>query len=278
MERKLAVWHRIQKPESGFLNDLSECVAKLESDYPGLLADVSDGDMCIASDYSGQHPTASHEAYSFLVTTSQDVEAWEPRCVQVRDRFLKDGRRMAFKHLREPMRLRALPAFLRAADFLCGNLITILVDKRVTSLFKPQGPVRASELPLVFPETLGSSTVEKSLRIGTLLALLIASLRREQQRAFWITDRDEILEHNERREQFAKLVSWIAYGITGWANPAPVEFCTTGLDWQSSLLEDLLAIPDLAAGALARIAPLTLPPPRPALGPGIPRRWWRATR
>ncbi len=99
------------------------------------------------------------------------------------------------------------------------------------------------------------------MRLGTFLSLVLAGLRKERQQAVWISDQDETLEGYSRSEYFATLVSDLTCAMAGWTNPATMEFGTTALDSDDRCLEDLTAVPDLAAGALAHLAPLIAIPP-----------------
>lgn len=103
----MPTWRRIQDQKAGFVFDLSECLALLDWRYPGLLEPVTEGAMVTVSDYSGQHKGASHEAYSFLVTSYTEMDKWEPVRRAFRNRWLPDNRRISFKQLREPVRWRA---------------------------------------------------------------------------------------------------------------------------------------------------------------------------
>src|ERR1700722_14685305 len=132
----MPVWNRIQDQGSGFLYNLSDSLALLDWRYPGLLEPVTDGLMVIASDYSGQHKDASHEAYSFLVTTHHALDQWLPVLETFRTRWLPDRRRLSFKQLREPVRWRALGPFLNAAGGIRGNVLTVLVDRRIGSFIE----------------------------------------------------------------------------------------------------------------------------------------------
>ena len=251
----MPVWKRINKPESGFLDGLSDSIALLESHNPKVLAPVDEAPMWLVSDYSGQHKGAAFEAYSFLVTTERDISAWDTRRRACREEFLSDGRRLSFKKLKEPVRWRALLPFLNVADELHGNLLTFVIDKRLPSLFKEQGVPEWSDLPRLFPPGTSTNTIEKSLRLGMFLSLLLAGLRKELQHAIWISDQDDVLEDYPRRERFAEFVSYVSLAIANWTNPAPLHFYTTAIDSDDRFLEDLTAIADLAAGALANLAP-----------------------
>ena len=107
----MVTWKRIGDAEAGFIYSLSESLAIVEWRNPGLLQPVDSGLMVIASDYSGHHKGASHEAYSFLVTTDIELSEWLPILQTFRTRWLPDGRRLSFKRLGEPVRWRALVPF-----------------------------------------------------------------------------------------------------------------------------------------------------------------------
>lgn len=210
--------------------------------------------MIVASDYSGQHRQASHEAYSFLVTSDQSLNEWLPSLGTFRDRWLPDGRRISFKKLNEPLRWRSLPAFLETVSKLDGNLITILVDRRVGS-FMQGGPEAAIE---VFPDCFSvhakRGTVEKMLRLASFVALILSGLRREDQVSNWISDHDEALDSHEKREQFARLATYLTFGLTGWRQAADNWFGTTESPMAPYWSEDIAAVADLAAGAYCEMS------------------------
>ncbi|NQU21376.1 MAG: hypothetical protein HQ567_08845 [Candidatus Nealsonbacteria bacterium] len=251
----MPVWRTINRPEMGYLDGLSEDISLLEAQFPNSLAAVGDSPMWLASDYSGQHKQAAFEAYAFLVTTESSLGAWNCERVAFRRKYLADGRRLSFKKLRDRVRWRAMLPFLTIADCLQGNLVTFVIDKRIRSLFAEEGVVDWSHLPKVFPEGTSHNVVEKSLRVATFVALMIAGFRDEAQQATWISDDDDTLDTYARRDRLAELISYLTWEITGWRNPALMEFGTTALDSSHRHLEDFAAIRDLVAGALANLAP-----------------------
>lgn len=249
----MAVWKRIQDPGAGVAYSLSESLAVLEWRNPTLLRPI-DGVMVVASDYSGQHKKSSHEAYSFLVTTHQVLDEWEAIRREFRNKWLPDGRRISFKQLREPLRWRALDPFLVAASMIRGNVVTILVDRRIEA-FMGGGPAALTDVfPDCFSPETKAGTVEKMFRLSTFVAMLTAGFRGEHQRSLWISDHDEALETFERREQFARLAHYLTFGFTRWRKPADMIFATTESPHLPLWGEDLASIPDLVAGALCNLS------------------------
>jgi len=247
---KMVVWKRVTEQRAGYIFSLSDSISIVEWRYPGLLEPVDSGVMTLVSDYSGQHAGASHEAYSFLVTTDRYLQDWLPQLSEFRKRWLPDGRRLSFKQLREPLRRRALGPFLETASALRGNLITFLIDHRIKSFADGNGGESIIDtFPDCFSANTKPTTAEKIFRVASLLAMLIAGFRREDQRSLWISDHDEVLETFDRREGFGRLSSYLTFGLTGWMHPADQIFGTTEAPESPEWAEDAASIPDLVAGA-----------------------------
>lgn len=250
----MLVWKRIEDKGAGYIYSLSESLAIVGWRHPDFLQPVSNDTMVIASDYSGFHKGASHEAYSFLVTTREGLDEWQLVREQFRSAWLPDGRRISFKQLREPVRRRSLPFFLDIAGAIRGNIITFLVDTRIES-FMEDGPGTIREaFPACFPSGTKPRTMEKMLRLASFLAMLTAGFRREDQRSLWISDHDETLDTFDKREGFARLGHYLTFAFSRWMKPADLEFGTTESPRAPVWAEDVCAIPDLIAGACCRLA------------------------
>lgn len=250
----MSVWCPVTDTRSGYLFSLSDSLRVAETQHPDMLVPVESGTMIVASDYSGQHKEASHEAYSFLITTDEALNDWLPSLSEFRKQWLPDGRRISFKKLNEPVRWRALPAFLKTVGELKGNLITILIDKRVGS-FMSGGPEATVEVfPDCFDTHANRGTVEKMLRLASFVALILAGLRRENQISNWISDHDEALDSHDKREKFARLATYLTFGLTGWRQAADHLFGTTESPMAPYWSEDVAAVADLAAGAYCQLS------------------------
>jgi len=250
----MAIWRHWDNLQGSYFHQISDAIKNVEANSPQLLCPVSNGEMIIASDYSGQHKEATHEAYSFLITTDQAIEQWLPGLKEFRQTRLPDNRRLSFKKLNENMRWKALPAFLKLVGKLEGNLITFLIDRNIGP-FIPGGPEEAIKLfPDCFDAGAKHGTVEKMVRIAGFLALITTALRNEDQKSQWISDHDEALDSYNKREQFARLSGYFSFGLSGWRQPADSMFGTTEHPDSSYWAEDFAAIPDLVAGAYCKLS------------------------
>lgn len=250
----MSVWHPLTDIQAGYLFSLSDSLRIVEAQNSNLLVPVTNGPMVVASDYSGQHKEATHEAYSFLVTTNRALSDWLPSLSEFRRLWLPDNRRISFKKLNEPVRWRALPAFLETVGELKANLVTILVDRRVGSFMSGGTDAAIEAFPDCFPTQAGPGTVEKMLRLASFVALILAGLRREDQMSNWISDHDEALDSYDKREQFARLASYLTFGLTGWRQAADHLFGTTQSPEAPYWSEDVAAVADLAAGAYCQMS------------------------
>lgn len=160
----------------GILAGIDGVLCKLQEQKPAIFPNFSDdATLFAASDYSGQHSTASHEAYSFVFTTPRRWQSWERHRLEVRGTFLLT-RRISFKTLEDRKRSEALPAFLAAAKALEGLTVTILVNKTLRSLFSSSGTLNLKRPELARVSGWKPAVVERLLRVTHLMALFIAGL------------------------------------------------------------------------------------------------------
>lgn len=250
----MTVWHPISDNQIGYLFSLSESLKVYESSNPGIFHTLDQSPMWVASDYSGQHKDASHESYTFLVTSELLLRKWLPQLHEFRQRHLPDGRRLSFKRLNDNIRWKALPRYLSTMGNFEGTIITIMVDKRVGSFFFG-GPANAIvEFPDCFSKDAKKRTVEKMFRLASFVSFILCGLRNESQVSHWISDHDEALDSHSKREQFSRLASYLTFGATGWFNPADHYFGTTELPTAPPWAEDFAAITDLVAGASSKMS------------------------
>lgn len=261
----MSAWRGFDEPLAGYVNLFNHAIRSAAGLTPDLFLAVNEGHQIIASDYSGQHRGATHEVYSFLITTRDCLRSWLPARDAFRSQYLPDGRRLSFKQLRESMRRRAYPHFLDLCSTLPSNLITIMIDSRIETFIDGGPNALAEALPDCFAADASPRGIEKVYRLAIFVATIQAWLRREDQPSFWISDHDETLDTFDKRERIARLASYLTFGLTRWQNAADLLFMTTGMPGLPEWAEDLAAIPDIAAGACAALSdklPLFLDRPR----------------
>jgi hypothetical protein len=210
-----------------------------------------DQDLMIASDYGGEHKTASHFVYAFLVADTSPSD-W-PRVVRhLRGSVLADGRRMSFKRLNDPERRGALIPFLEAADTLTGHLIVVTVDKRIKWLVTRKGDVVRWVTALNLKSKWTDHAFENMGRKAYMVALFLSLWSRPMMNVEWITDQDQAVANADRLDDahtFAATMSSLLLPH----NMGEFGMNSTAIDEPDRALEDFCALPDLAAGMASDI-------------------------
>lgn len=247
------VWKPLDRPELGVINAISETIRSEEWRHPDLLTSVRHGpSLIVGSDYSGEHNSSAYFAISILVADGLYLWYWIEQSRELRLRILRDSRRLSFKNLTEKRRSRMLVPFLRLCNTIPGQLVTFLVEKRIKSLF-----FNSKSHPRLSGEILDRSkwtqrSLEKLFRVAHFGSLLVAGLSEPNQNVLWITDEDEIVanltKHREATNVLADCMSDYLHHEMGH-----FRLATTKSDDDSRILEDYVAIPDLAAGSLSEV-------------------------
>jgi hypothetical protein len=249
----MSVWKTISKTNLGWLNSISNEIADLEKKCDNFLIDIRDSkELILVSDYSGQHKGAKVEAYSYLLTSFDAIWLWLELRKDFRKNFLANQRRMAFKALNDRLRIEALIPFLRIANSIPGLLFTAIIDKRIKSLFQEL----SVQLP---PECKGfKATVLKRIQlIAAFGGLVLAGMSSPYQNLLWVTDEDEIAPNVDKFYDVTKLIGYCISHILSH-NLGHIKIATTKSDCGNFEVEDLAAIPDIAAGALCEHSPLIM--------------------
>jgi hypothetical protein len=206
----------------------------------------------VFSDYSGEGP-GRYFVYSVLVCGLNMRAPFEARMAEIRPRFGLGAKEIAYKDLRMGQIRRALPDYLTAADELPGFLCTVAVDKQIKSVFGIEQDTRRRLAALLEDVGFGvrkPEVAEKLLRVVHLGAYLAALLGRNGQNVFWMTDHDEICptpaQHMQLLAAFARVLPVYQtpgsqFDKIGGATP----FAERRVE-----MNDLLSLPDLAAGTL----------------------------
>jgi hypothetical protein len=225
---------------------LSSSLAARELAVPGSFPDLrADSHLVIACDYSGEHKAADFQVLTFLLADRPSVlGAWEHERLRVRQEYLADGRRLAFKDLSDRQRQRALGPFLVASGRMNGIVMSVAVEKSLaSSRFGYHFAEFADVKPLV---------LAKLLRIAVCGSVLVGGLSANAQNLLWITDDDEVVS-NERMRTATQTVVTALLRRCCPHHLGSVDFGIASAFDDGRRAEDLCAIPDLVGGAVAEI-------------------------
>jgi hypothetical protein len=237
---------------------LERHLLELKSRQSLLLPDLikDNGTIMIFSDYGGESSTSRYLTYSFLLAARDDMAFWFDESKRLRNIHNLDTpyKEIAFKDLNYGPIGRCLGDWLRLADFVRGLLFTLVVSKRVVSTTGRQDKAVMRELSHTLSEVgLGvwkPPVAEKMIRIIHIVCYWISVLSVNGQKIFWMTDDDAITANEDKVEALGRLFASILtiytankYPVLGYAKP----FSDSN---KACNLNDLLSVPDLAAGAV----------------------------
>ncbi|MDT0359334.1 hypothetical protein RJO15_26355 [Herbaspirillum huttiense F1] len=235
-----------------FCHILANVIASLSE-----LPDFSDDrKIAVLSDYGGEHQEARYSTYSFLFVTLDKNGPFQAQMESLRARHNIHTPYSEFKYkdLKFGPRSRALADYLNLIDnFIHGAVVTVAIDKKIGSVFgtSKHEAHRGIEEQLHaagFGRWTGQ-VGEKVLRVLHILSAFTAALTHDQQRLLWYSDTDQINEdaHDRTFADTQKMFSSIAamYMTHGF------EILGFGKSFsEKGYLDDLLSIPDFAAGML----------------------------
>jgi hypothetical protein len=221
------------------------------------LPDFSDDEsVAVMSDFGGEHQTARFYTYSFLFLAYNKVGPFAEKMQELREKhgLLAPYSEFAYKKLKHGPRSRALPDYLELVDnFIHGAIITVAIDKRIDTVFAAD---KRQAHPIIIEHFLSNSlgtwdghAAEKVLRICNILAAFLSLLITDKQKFLWYSDNDLINEDGKKRTfadtQAIFLRVLALYTKQGFASGG------FGKSFEEkSHLDDLLSVPDLAAGVI----------------------------
>jgi hypothetical protein len=232
---------------TGFVKDVSDIIAVEALKNPSLIPDLSgEKSIFIFSDYSWAR--GRYKTYSFLVLGRSGADSFNTARKVLRKDFGLENRRMSFKGLNDRVKLTALPAFLSLAGASDGFILTFAVSSRIPYMF-------AEQFLQVWPElaALKKPVLEDMLRIAHFGAQAVLIAFSPKQNIVWFTDEDNIVANETHQQHFGRLAEAIIRKVLPDEEIGEIGFGLTGADDGSLEIEDLVAIPDLVAGALCEL-------------------------
>lgn len=247
-----AIWNRrVHIQGKTFTDNLNSEMSNLDDKYINCLPDLRAAKtLLLGSDYSGESPDTSYVVFSFLLTSLESWAAWEPIRLKIRREHFSDSRRISFKRLGDRQRRRALRPLLEAANSLKGLSLSIALNKKCKSIFASRVPLDLSNPDFAVFRKWKPAVLEKAFFVVHILGLLLGGLAAHRQNVMWFTDEDSIAANDDRVRELTQLFAWISNQYLTF-NLGHCRCGTSKCDDGSRQIEDLLAIPDIIAGALA---------------------------
>lgn len=228
-----------------------------DADGKLLLPDLSafgNSTVGVFSDYSGEGG-GNYDTYSFLLCGWDYLDHFRGEMKKIRTAFELGEKEIAFKDFGMGPIQRALPAYLDTLNgYVVGLLITVVVEKRLISLFGSQSKSTHHALTQKLKEegfgTLKPKISEKLFRVIHIAAYLTALLSHDGQKVFWMSDHDAICANNEAHNRMLALYHNVLGLYTERQFPligGAVPFKERSTDYL-----DLLSAADIVAGTLGR--------------------------
>jgi hypothetical protein len=209
--------------------------------------------LLFGSDYSGDHKSSAFKSYAYLIVDTANSPQWFRAIERVRDQILPDGRRMAFKKLNDRVKMSALGPFLEATNEISGHLVGVVLPKSYRLMTTSQTLLaKWRDLPGLKGKWTDQS-FEAMCRTAHMFVLLVSLWSRPMTNVTWITDEDEIVANEDRLDDMQQFAARLTSIFTH--HPLGIfAMNTTAIHHPERDFEDLVAIPDLAAGMLAEVA------------------------
>ncbi|WP_263351330.1 hypothetical protein [Acidicapsa acidisoli] len=236
---------------TSFSHLLGHAVGELK-ELPDFSEDTK---IAIMSDFSGEHKGASYNTYSFLIMAYNKVGPFQAKAEELRRKY--GYGEFAFKDLTYGPRSRALPEFLNLVDnFIHGAVVTIAIDKRIGTVFgqskQDTHPYIQKQLAELKLGRWKGEIAEKVLRVCHSIALFTALTTHANQKLLWYCDDDAINQDaQERSFEDTQNIFVRTLGMYCKHDFELIGFAKSFTD--KTHLDDLLSIPDLAAGAVQDI-------------------------
>ena len=221
------------------------------------LPDFSDdAKIAVMSDFGGEHSGALFNTYSFLFIAYNKVGVFEQKIRGLRKKYglLTPYSEFAYKKLKSGARSRALPEYLQLVDqFIHGAIITIAIDTQIETVFGAEKKqVQSVMIEQMKKECLGewpSHVAEKAFRVTHIIAAFASLLTYENQRLLWYSDKDSINDDGRKRD--SKHTQQIFNRVLDMYMTHRLDIIGFGKSFdEKSHLDDLLSVPDLAAGVV----------------------------
>jgi len=211
--------------------------------------------VAVFSDYGGEATTSRYNVFSFLICAFNGLAAFRDAQSQLREehKLNTPAKEFSFKTLDYGPIERSLSGYIRnISNLVPGVLISVVIEKGNLSLWGSDKKKAQLEMVEILKDAeLGDwkpEPAEKLITVIHLVSYFIAILAKDGQKIFWQSDEDAIMANDEKMAQAGRLFARVLGLYT--TKKFPILGYAKSFGKDSTLLLDLLSVPDLVAGSI----------------------------
>lgn len=246
-------WRLAKEDPASWFRWLSEDFYAIDAIVPHCLPHISTHSLCCVSDYSRGRPPSQFDVLSYLYLDPFESEKWSTLRSIVRDISLGGFRTMSYKGLNDKQKRRSLEPYLAAANSINGLLLTFAVHRDLQTFRFDQDRYEFWLAPCDPDSKWKRRSLERAIMAANLFAFGASGFSDELTTVTWLTDQDEIVDKPARKSDLRRFAQAAVKRIAE-EPPSQVHLETPQeTELPRDVAEDLLAIPDLAAAAVANL-------------------------
>lgn len=217
--------------------------------------------VAVFSDYGGESKGSKYYTYSFVFADYDGLGYFRDKMKIIRENYGIDNPRkeISFKDAHYGQMFRCIDEYLLLAhDMINGLVITVAVDKEIVSI---TGANNKNDLKKITEESMEYSsgkwkpaTLEKSMRVISILTYFIKLLVPSGKKVFWMTDQDAIMANESKTADTSQWISNSINMLKDAPNYKFIGYTPKPYDGEEAyFLTDILSIADLSAGSVEQL-------------------------
>lgn len=240
-------WHVPPILVGSYLGEMASRLQLLENAYPQCIPDISKSNTVYCfSDYSGDIKSDTHNTYSFLLIDDNSVAFFAKEHKIIRQKYGIGKRKFSYKDLSDKLLHNPYSDLIALTNSVNGILLSVAVNKKLHLDFKYDD----KNEDFLFLSEQKPKNIQRILTISHFAALFLAGVVRKNQNIMWITDNDNIVANDKFTIQLTNIAASLISTLVDF-NLGHFRCGSSRCDCGDNLIEDLLSIPDFAAGMLS---------------------------
>jgi len=164
--------------------------------------------VAVFSDYGGESKDSNYYTYSFLICAWQQTGMFLNVMTEIRKKHKLEDKEISFKDFRYGPIKRGLDDYLSALNLVPGLLFTVVIEKKVGTLFSKDKADAKNIAVEMKQHGLGEwklAVIEKLLCTCHVAAYLVSLLSEKEQKIFWMSDNDSIAANETAANHWQKI-------------------------------------------------------------------------